>query len=43
MRVMVIVKATRDSPTGALPDDRTYPATGRFNAALVNAGVMLAA
>jgi hypothetical protein len=43
MRVMVIVKATRDSPTGALADDKPYPATGHFNAALVNAGVMLAA
>jgi hypothetical protein len=43
MRVMVIVKATRDSPTGAPPDDKPYPATGQFNEELVNAGVMLAA
>ena len=43
MRVMVIVKATRDSPTGAPPRDDPYPSTGHFNKALVNAGVMLAA
>jgi len=43
MRVMVIVKATRDSPTGALPDDKPYPPTGHFNKTLVDAGVMLAA
>ena len=43
MRVMVIVTATRDSPTGAVPDETPYPETGRFNEALVNAGVMLAA
>ena len=42
MRVMVIVKATRDSPAGALPDER-LPEMGRFNESLVNAGVMLAA
>ena len=43
MRVMVVVTATRDSPTGAVPDETPYPETGRFNEALVNAGVMLAA
>ena len=43
MRVMVIVKATRDSPAGALPDEKLYPETGPFNKALVNAGVLLAA
>lgn len=42
MRVMVIVKATRDSPAGAVADER-FPEMGHFNESLVNAGVMLAA
>ena len=42
MRVMVIVKATRDSPPGAVADER-FPEMGHFNESLVNAGVMLAA
>jgi hypothetical protein len=42
MRVMVIVKATRDSPAGAVGDER-FPEMGHFNESLVNAGVMLAA
>ncbi len=42
MRVMVIVKATRDSPAGAVTDER-FPEMGHFNESLVNAGVMLAA
>jgi hypothetical protein len=40
---MVIVTATRHSPMGAVPDETPYPETGQFNAALVKAGVMLAA
>jgi len=42
MRVMVIVKATRDSPAGAVTAER-LPEMGHFNESLVNAGVMLAA
>ena len=42
MRVMVIVKATRDSPADAVTDER-FPEMGHFNESLVNAGVMLAA
>ncbi|WP_261512243.1 YciI family protein [Burkholderia multivorans] len=42
MRVMVIVKATADSGTGALPDTELLTAMGRFNEELVKAGVMLA-
>ncbi|HEF4769684.1 YciI family protein [Burkholderia multivorans] len=42
MRVMVIVKATADSETGALPDTELLTAMGRFNEELVKAGVMLA-
>jgi hypothetical protein len=42
MKVMVIVKATADSEAGVLPDQDLLTAMGRFNEALVNAGVMLA-
>ncbi len=41
MRVMVIVKATEDSERGMLPAPEMLEAMGRFNEALVNAGVML--
>src|SRR6478672_3664908 len=51
MRVMVLVKATRNSEAGILPGDPRAPASyetlfqemGKFNEELVNAGVMLAA
>jgi hypothetical protein len=39
---MVIVKATRNSEAGNLPDQKLLAAMGRFNEELVNAGVMLA-
>lgn len=42
MRVMVIVKATKESESGALPDGRILGEMGRFNEQLVKAGVMLA-
>jgi hypothetical protein len=42
MKVMVIVKATADSEAGVMPDQALLAAMGRFNEALVNAGVMLA-
>jgi hypothetical protein len=42
MKVMVIVKATPDSEAGVMPDLDLLTAMGRFNEALVNAGVMLA-
>jgi hypothetical protein len=50
MRVMVIVKATRNSEAGILPGDPRAPAgydelfeqMGKFNEELVKAGVMLA-
>ncbi|MBX3634150.1 MAG: YciI family protein [Rubrivivax sp.] len=42
MRVMVIVKATADSEAGRMPDTDMLAAMGRFNEALVKAGVMLA-
>ena len=43
MRVMVIVKATRDSEAGVLPSREALTAMGNFNEELVRAGVMLAA
>jgi hypothetical protein len=43
MRVMVIVKATPTSESGALPDVKMLAEMGKFNEELVKAGVMLAA
>ena len=40
MRVMVIVKATKDSETGILPTTEEFTAMGKFNEELVNAGIM---
>jgi hypothetical protein len=42
MRVMVIVKATKDSEAGLLPSTELLAAMGRYNEELVNAGIMLA-
>ncbi len=42
MRVMVIIKATKESESGAPPDHKMLAAMGQFNEELVNAGVMLA-
>ena len=41
MRVMVIVKATKDSEAGSMPTDDMFQAMGKFNEALVNAGIMV--
>ena len=43
MRVMVIVKATRDSEAGILPSEQLLTEMGKFNEELVKAGVLLAA
>ncbi|WP_175822085.1 MULTISPECIES: YciI family protein [unclassified Burkholderia] len=43
MRVMVIVKATADSESGRMPDTELMAEMGRFNEALVKAGILLAA
>jgi hypothetical protein len=40
--VMVIVKATKSSEAGVLPDERLLTAMGKYNEELVKAGVMLA-
>lgn len=42
MRVMVFVKASRESEAGGMPATAELEAMGRFNEELVNAGVMLA-
>lgn len=43
MRVMVIVKANKDSEAGILPGAEILTAMGKYNEQLVKAGVMLAA
>lgn len=43
MRVMVIVKANKDSEAGVLPGKELLTEMGKFNEELVKAGVMLAA
>lgn len=42
MRVMVIVKATKDSEEGIMPTTELLEAMGKYNEELVNAGVMMA-
>jgi hypothetical protein len=42
MRFMVLVKATKDSEAGTLPDEKLLTDMGKFNEELVKAGVMLA-
>lgn len=42
MRVMVIVKATKDSEAGVMPKQKLLEDMGKFNEELVKAGVMLA-
>jgi hypothetical protein len=43
MRVMVIVKANKDSEAGVMPSQKLLAEMGKFNEELVKAGVMLAA
>ena len=42
MRVMVLVKATKDSEAGIMPSTELLEAMGKFNEELVNAGIMRA-
>ncbi len=42
MRVMVMVKATKDSEAGIMPSEELLTAMGNYNEELVKAGVMLA-
>lgn len=43
MRVLVMVKATADSESGAMPTTEQLAEMGRFNDELVKAGIMLSA
>ena len=42
MRFMVMVKATKDSEAGVLPDQKLLADMGKFNEELAKAGVLLA-
>ena len=42
MRVMAIVKATKDSEAGVMPSEELLAEMGKFNEEMVKAGVMLA-
>ena len=42
MRVMVIVKATKNSEAGIMPSEKLLAEMGKYNEELVKAGVMLA-
>ena len=42
MKVMVIVKATKNSEAGVMPGEQLLSAMGKYNEQLVKAGVMLA-
>jgi hypothetical protein len=42
MRVMVLVKATKDSEAGIMPPTELLEAMGKFNEQLVDAGILLA-
>lgn len=43
MRVMVLVKATKDSEAGIMPSSELLEAMGKYNEELVDAGVLVAA
>jgi hypothetical protein len=42
MRFMVLVKATKDSEAGVMPDEKLLADMGRYNEELVKAGIMQA-
>ena len=42
MRFMILVKATKDSEAGVLPDEKLLTEMGKYNEELVKAGIMLA-
>ena len=43
MRVMVIIKANKESEAGVMPSEQLLNAMGKFNDELLNAGIMQAA
>jgi hypothetical protein len=42
MRVMVIIKANKDSEAGVMPSEQRLREMGNYNEQLVKAGIMLA-
>jgi len=42
MRVMVVIKANKDTEAGVMPDEKLLTEMGNFNEALVKAGMVLA-
>ena len=42
MRFMIIVKASKDSEAGVMPDEKLLTEMGKYNEELVKAGIMLA-
>ena len=42
MKFMVIVKASKESEAGIMPDEKLLAAMGKYNEELVKAGIMLA-
>ena len=42
MKFMILVKASKDSENGVLPDEKLLTEMGKYNEELVKAGVMLA-
>src|SRR5687768_5197569 len=42
MRFMILVKASKDSEAGVLPDEKLLTEMGKYNEELVKAGVLLA-
>jgi hypothetical protein len=42
MKVMVVVKATKNSEAGVMPNEKLLAAMGKYNEELVKAGIMLA-
>jgi hypothetical protein len=43
MRVMVVVKASKESESGATPDPKIFEEMGKFNEELVKAGILVSA
>ena len=43
MRVMVMIKANKDSEAGVLPEQELFAEMGAYNQKLIEAGIMLAA
>jgi hypothetical protein len=43
MRVMVVVKANKESESGAAPDPKIFEEMGKFNEELAKAGILVAA